>query len=202
MRIKSPRFEAVAVSENNEATLRFCVSENDRDLNIRDVLDLWELDPEFVDFYISIFKRCGFLRYVWETPAMSTHSMDRTFEFVIHDSAWLSGPPDRQIFADYYNTEAAREGIVAFDNLGGDALLVVPSPYWNDADYSGLAAFFRNAPVAQQRTLWHELARHVKSRLSEKPIWVSVAGGGVPWLHIRLDDAPKYYRYGPYTEAR
>ncbi|MFL6237620.1 MAG: DUF6940 family protein [Thermoanaerobaculia bacterium] len=27
-------------------------------------------------------------------------------------------------------------------------------------------------------------------------------GAGVSWLHVRLDDRPKYYGYGPYrTEA-
>ena len=30
------------------------------------------------------------------------------------------------------------------------------------------------------------------------PVWVSTAGAGVSWLHVRLDDRPKYYGYQPY----
>lgn len=32
------------------------------------------------------------------------------------------------------------------------------------------------------------------------PIWLNTAGGGVAWLHIRLDHRPKYYRYLPYKK--
>jgi hypothetical protein len=30
------------------------------------------------------------------------------------------------------------------------------------------------------------------------PEWLSTAGAGVSWLHVRLDDRPKYYGYAPY----
>ena len=33
----------------------------------------------------------------------------------------------------------------------------------------------------------------------DAPTWVSTAGGGVAWLHVRLDSAPKYYTHRPYT---
>ena len=41
-------------------------------------------------------------------------------------------------------------------------------------------------------------------RLGGKPVWLSTAGLGVGWLHVRLDDRPKYYRHAPYVreEAR
>ena len=32
-------------------------------------------------------------------------------------------------------------------------------------------------------------------RLGARPVWLSTAGGGVDWLHVRLDDRPKYYRH-------
>lgn len=38
----------------------------------------------------------------------------------------------------------------------------------------------------------------MSQRLGLKPVWLNTAGGGVPWLHIRLDDQPKYYRYQAY----
>jgi Family of unknown function (DUF6940) len=33
-----------------------------------------------------------------------------------------------------------------------------------------------------------------------KPVWLSPAGAGVSWLHLRLDDQPKYYGYAPYRQ--
>lgn len=30
---------------------------------------------------------------------------------------------------------------------------------------------------------------------------LSTAGAGVRWLHVRVDDRPKYYHYRPYPQA-
>jgi hypothetical protein len=38
----------------------------------------------------------------------------------------------------------------------------------------------------------------MQRRLNNKPVWLSTAGAGVAWLHIRLDDRPKYYGYTPF----
>ena len=197
--IKSQRFDASAESENSGNRLKYRIREKGKILSYADVLDLWEHDSEFVNFYLSAFKKCGYYAFIWETPSICTKSVRRDFEFVIHNSPISSRQPDRETYAEYFDTDTAPDGIVAFDNLRGDALLVVPSPYRKDADYSGLAEFFLEAPVTQQRGLWRELARHAKSRLSGRPMWLSVAGGGIHWLHIRLDSTPKYYRYEPYT---
>jgi hypothetical protein len=35
-----------------------------------------------------------------------------------------------------------------------------------------------------------------------QPIWLSTAGMGVAWLHIRLDERPKYYSHKPYAVAK
>ncbi|MBX3248007.1 MAG: hypothetical protein KF901_12575 [Myxococcales bacterium] len=32
-------------------------------------------------------------------------------------------------------------------------------------------------------------------------VWLSTAGLGVDWLHVRLDARPKYYRHAPYKRA-
>lgn len=39
------------------------------------------------------------------------------------------------------------------------------------------------------------------ARVGTRPVWLSTAGAGVAWLHVRLDDRPKYYSYRPYTLA-
>ena len=37
------------------------------------------------------------------------------------------------------------------------------------------------------------------ARIDAHPVWLSTAGHGVAWLHVRLDSQPKYYRYRPYV---
>jgi hypothetical protein len=52
--------------------------------------------------------------------------------------------------------------------------------------------------VAQQRALWQSVGEAMSRRIGARPVWLSTAGAGVAWLHVRLDDRPKYYGYAPY----
>src|SRR5438445_13888132 len=56
----------------------------------------------------------------------------------------------------------------------------------------------RKAPATQIDQLWSAIKQAVDSHLSERPIWLSTAGLGVSWLHIRTDSRPNYYRHKPY----
>ena len=38
------------------------------------------------------------------------------------------------------------------------------------------------------------------AHLGSQPLWLSTAGGGVDWLHMRLDKRPKYYRHLPWRD--
>jgi hypothetical protein len=38
----------------------------------------------------------------------------------------------------------------------------------------------------------------MSERVGSKVVWLSTAGAGVSWLHVRLDDRPKYYQFEPY----
>lgn len=92
--------------------------------------------------------------------------------------------------------------IAVFKNLGGDATLVAPCPHPDATsdlkEYAHIASFVRLAPAEQQRQLWHivalELERSVSASNSSKPVWLSTAGEGVFYLHVRLDSSPKYYK--------
>lgn len=59
----------------------------------------------------------------------------------------------------------------------------------------------RQAPEPQKHALWQRVGAAMQRRLSAKPVWLSTAGAGVPWLHVRLDDRPKYYGHAPYRES-
>ncbi|MEM7238027.1 MAG: toll/interleukin-1 receptor domain-containing protein [Pseudomonadota bacterium] len=201
-RIISATFEAIAESGNAGNLLLHRFRDRGRLLTWREILDLWRESPEFCDFFMTVQRTCGFGSFVWEAAPLDDASLDRVYEQAILNTPRPTGEPDRQTFAGYFDADGAPDGVVAFDNLGGDAVLVVPSPIRSDADYGGLAEFLSEAPIAQQRALWRELSHHAARRVSRDPLWISVAGGGVRWLHLRLDSVPKYYRHGPFRRGR
>lgn len=191
-------FRGIRESYNKGNTLKFQIQEKSSLLSYSEVIERWIHDDQFRSFFCSLFYDSGLSSYVWETPPITSSHLNRPFEFVLLSQPNRSGSPDRATYAQYFNVDTGDNGVIAFDNLGKDALLVVPSPYKPDVDYSNLAAFLRNAPEIQQHSLWRMLGRCIKHRLSSRPLWISVAGGGVAWLHVRLDSYPKYYRYMQY----
>ena len=60
--------------------------------------------------------------------------------------------------------------------------------------------------ASQQHELWALVAQSLRKRArghdARQPTWLSTEGSGVPWLHVRLDDRPKYYHHAPYRDAR
>ncbi len=179
-------------------TRLYTLTFDDSPVSYADTLRLWEHDEVIRALFNTTLAAAPFVAYRWETPALTPASLQRGFEFVLIDSPWLRLPPDADTFAPYF-TDAERDaGVVSFANLGGDAILIAPSPRAPIEHYSDLAAFMRGAPHEQKQALWQVLAREIRNRCDEQPLWVSTAGGGVAWLHVRLDSYPKYYAHAPY----
>ncbi|WP_101758127.1 hypothetical protein [Oceanicoccus sp. KOV_DT_Chl] len=173
-------------------------------LSFRQVLQLWQCNPQFCEFYNQLMAAVEFDAFFWELPALTLANIDRDFECVLVDSPDLKTvSSDPATFAPYFNSARAeaKNTVVCFDNLGGDARLVVPTPVSADADYTHLAKFVRAGLASQQRDYWQQLGASIESLLSEQPLWVSTSGLGVYWLHIRLDQRPKYYTYLPYKSV-
>jgi hypothetical protein len=127
-------------------------------------------------------------------------TVNRSFEFVLHDSPTLAKTPDLAAFDEHFRSAGNRMAI-EFSNLNNDAILVAPSPLGSHASYGHLAAFVRGASSAQSQSLWKLVGDAMQRRVAHAPVWLSTAGAGVPWLHIRLDNRPKYYRHRPYRAA-
>tara|TARA_R110001592_G_scaffold363371_1_gene685418 strand:+ start:10202 stop:10804 length:603 start_codon:yes stop_codon:yes gene_type:complete len=137
-------------------------------------------------------RAAPYVAFRWETPALVSTNTEQSFECLLHDSPELDVPADPTDFKAYFQTGTE---VVSFKNLGGDAALIVPCPIAKSANYSHIGAFHRSAPLSQQHAFWIEVAQAVLTRVGSKPLWLSTAGGGVDWLHMRLDDRPKYYRH-------
>ncbi len=137
--------------------------------------------------------------YRWETPAVTQASLGRPFECVAIDSPELVRRPEPEAFAEHFSAAPAG-GVVTFGNLGGDAILVVPCPVGPASAYGHLGTFVRHASESQRDALWQSIGAAMQRRVSSKSVWLSTAGAGVAWLHVRLDDRPKYYSYAPYKQ--
>lgn len=175
---------------------QYQIYQNDERLTYKQVIELWQTNSDFCQFYNNILAKSPFNAYFWENPPINNTTIHQPYEFVLVNSSALSRiQATRQAFLKYFD---ANKGVVHFENLGKDALLIVPSPLSDNSDFPHLAAFVRNASNAQLQLFWQQIGEQVAKRLSEKWLWVSTSGLGVYWLHVRLDDRPKYYQHRPY----
>ena len=173
-----------------------------RPLSYAQTVELWCGDARFPDWFSELLIRVSSEACCWETPPVRRSNLDRDFEFVAVDVPALRDlDPDPGPFAEHFARCDPRDGVAAFSNLGGDALLVAPLPIGVAPAYAHLVAFLRSAPRSQRHALWRVVGAAVGKRLGDEPLWVSTAGLGVSWLHIRLDSRPKYYRFEPYRSA-
>lgn len=190
-------FEADLEQLDRGRGLKFLVHRAGQPLDYAEVIGLWQRDSCFRSFFIALLSEAPFSAFRWETPPVAKTCLNRRFEFVLLDSPGLDVPPDSSAFGTLFAERADRD-VITFPNLGNDALLVAPLPRGPQEAYGHLAAFTRSAPRAQNHALWESVGQTLEHSVGEKPIWVSTAGGGVAWLHVRLDSWPKYYGYGPY----
>jgi hypothetical protein len=178
-----------------ETGLKVAVGLDSFPVSYAEVLRRWQNDGEFRSFFIALLASAPFSAFRWETPPITSSTADRAFEFVLLDSPSLARKPDPNAFAEHFNGAA---DVVEFPNLGNDAIMVVPCPKGPPAAYGHLAAFARQAPEGQRHAFWEVVGDAMIRRLGTSPVWLSTAGAGVSWLHVRLDDRPKYYGYKPY----
>lgn len=162
------------------------------------MLEAWRHRSGVGAALIDTLAAVPFRAFLWETPAVTAHHLDRPFEFVVTDCPELDRRPDPGPFAEHFGPDSA--ACVRFENLGGDATLVAPGPGAAPAVSAHLGPFCREAPTGVQMDLWRTVAAALRTRLGTRPLWLSTSGLGVAWLHVRLDDSPKYYAHAPYRQ--
>lgn len=183
----------------NGRGLHVALSTSKGPLRCADVLGLLAEDAGFRASLAQHLANAPFIAFRWETPALSTTTLDRPFEYVLIDDPHLVRRPDLRAFAAHF--EAADPGtlVAEIQNLSGTSTLIVPRGIGDDTAYPHLAAFVRNAPSAQIDALWRRVGESVLRTVSARPLWLSTAGAGVPWLHVRIDPTPKYYVHRPFA---
>lgn len=185
-------------TEITDRVYHYKIWRDDDAISFDEILGLWRADQAFRRWYTDHLRSGPFRAFRWETPVLTRDKLSRDFEFVLVDAnSFVHRSTDKFAFANYFNDDP----VVSFPNLGGDGLMIVPSPQVDDDVYGHFAAFLRGAPDTQIQAMWTAIAAQVSSMIDENPRWLSTAGGGVAWLHVRLDSRPKYYHYQPFRDV-
>lgn len=181
----------------DDKTQRLTLSEAGSPVSFARWLELLTESSPFRAQFNQALSSAPFAALFWELPALTRDATAREFECVLIDAPTLARMgPEPLAFSSYFRDA---ELAVSFDNLGGDAHLVVPTPHGPREHYTHLATFARRASTEQIDAFWSLVGQRVHARLSHTPVWVSTSGLGVGWLHVRLDQRPKYYNHRAYV---
>lgn len=174
---------------------RWEIQEHGKVLTFSEVIDRWQEDVTFQDFYTQFLAEHPFPAYFWEHPALATGLLQNSYELVLVESRSLARVrPTPDTFQKHWT----QDSVAGFWNLGKNAMLVSPKPTEEPLDFAHLATFLRQASVAQTRAFWQKVGQEMVAQLQAEPRWLSTSGLGVHWLHVRIDQRPKYYTYRPY----
>ena len=151
----------------------------------------------------------GFDAVFWECPPCTSTTLAlQKFEFVILPTNELTKPSVQLSDVAFLDRlKSAKQGSLAveFANIGGDSVLVSPIPERQQSShYTHLKAFLRSA-TTENIDAWlaataAAYTRTIQGSAGQK-VWLSTHGGGVGYLHARIDRRPKYYHYRDYKNA-
>lgn len=177
-------------------TIEYTISERKNLLSNRQWIDLIQHSEAFIIFFNDLLRLNEFEGFYWEVKPVNEPRLHENFTFVLVRGDILhSLKSDSSAFKKHFTPG---DSVVSFPNLGGDAQLVVPAPLSAESDYGHLAKFVRTAPADQILKFWKTVGEQYSLSLGQQPKWLSTAGLGVFWLHIRIDSRPKYYRHNAY----
>ena len=177
-------------------------------VSFRQAVNLWADEGQgamFRLFTSLTLASSTFQAFRWETPRVSQATEDRDFEFVLIDSPSLERKENPAPFADPFRQQQARDCSqvhATFPNIGGNAVMVSPLPASDTGvNHCHLGSYLRTADQSDCDALWLAVGRAMQQRIGERNVWLNTAGGGVAWLHVRLDDRPKYYHHAEYKSG-
>lgn len=153
----------------------------------------------------STIRDSPFQAVFWETIPFVPHNPATPFEFVLVDAPPLTRVhADRAPFAEHLD-DIAPDAVCTFTNLGGDAVLIAPTAHsWASSHQpcAHLASYLRAADNDECDRFWNAVGHAIAARINgrQRPLWVSTSGLGVYWVHVRLDDRPKYYTHTDYRD--
>ncbi len=183
----------------SEKSSRLQLQEDGQPLSFAAVVHLWENNPPFRDFYVATLLKHGGNGCFWEHPRLNKTTAGQPYECVLTSTNSFSVRTAN--FTPFSRAVDSNRMISVFPNLDGTALLVVPNqpevPAFNGRD---LMAFLHTAPGPLIHEFWTTVGQVTGQAIAEASAFqfLSTHGLGVIWLHVRLEERPKYYHHRPY----
>jgi hypothetical protein len=212
--MSSSELRLVTIPADDGASKKFSFAVDGKELSYKNVMDLLRSsNPEIVDLLTKEIKFSNYESVYWEVVPITARNFDKTkFEFVILEAYLehrsVDGSPFYEHFTHHCNEKTP--SVVTFKSLNKDATMVVPCPYHDKEDndhMSHLKSFLAYSSSHEITQLWSTMARTLNEELMrnaedpDKTLWLSTSGGGVAWLHIRIDTRPKYYNHREYKNS-
>ena len=167
---------------------------------------------QFRHIFIETIKNFPSIAFFFECISITSSEVNsKPIEFILMESNELAaitvdGIPFHNKFEHLDNNQL----VISFNNLGGDSTLIVPCPIYINTDskspdqsYAHFAHFIRKGGRIQIDKLLVKIGEELKRILRESPNtkkYLSTSGLGVSYLHVRIDNVPKYYQYAPYKK--
>lgn len=153
------------------------------------------------DTFLLLLNNLNYENYYIEIRPVTYNLLNTFFEFAI-----IKSPIYAKASYDCFKEHGINEntnGAKKFSNLSGDTTLISPCYNRNNdiSTYGHIGIFLKKAMYEQIINLFKETIKafYVLSENNQNKVyWISTHGHGVPWLHIRIDDKPKYIQYNNY----
>ena len=181
-----------------ETTCTIQILVDEEPMTFLQVFNAWQKNKDFVLWYNQLIAGNGLFEAIyWEHPPICNLNINNVYEMTFSDARSLRNVyADRDAFAEHFKADKT---VVDFDNLRGDAHLVVPCPNSLVKDYTHLCAFTSRATEIEVISFWKRVGECCCNyMMGDEKRWLSTAGNGVYWLHVRLDTRPKYYKSRKY----
>ncbi len=148
--------------------------------------------------------------FFFETKGVSSfNASEKQFEFVLVNAESLyrftrgRGAEGYDSFSEHLDCPSETT-CCAFPNLTRSSVLIAPKPQSDQMNfYTDLASFVKNTSGEEATMLWQMVTREYIKALDMSPSqsrWLSTSGTGVPWLHVRIDNTPKYYTFAEFKK--
>lgn len=208
------------VEERHGEYKRFAALHGGNPVSVDTWIDLLSSPAEIVKF-VGVVKEASvdYPAFFFETKGVSPKTLTKPFEFVLvkskHLERFVQGRGhDFDVFAEYLNDDNsassnnADRSSVSFFNLDRTSKLIAPKAIQRSKSiYSHLGIFQRNASKEEIIEFWQLVGKEYRKSLDEseiigggKTLWLSTSGTGVAWLHMRIDDRPKYYTFRDFAD--
>jgi len=141
--------------------------------------------------------------FFWEHPKVSNDTCKSNYEVSVIPTDAFNNREEN--FDPFKSKFKITDQIKVFHNLRKDSLLIVPNKNEvSDQNFVTLRKFLQTAPKSLIKKFWKTVGETMIDQISKNSdyCYLSTHGLGVLWLHVRVDQRPKYYHTKKYRVSR